>query len=151
MEHDAAFLFSLYASTRAEEMAQWGWSAAQAAAFLQMQFDAQQRAYRSAYPHAARSVILIHDAVPAGALCVNRAADEIRVVDLALLPEHRGAGVGTRVLRELMTEAAAAGLPLRLSVAKTNRAARWYLRLGFTPTEDGDVYMALEWRRQTEA
>jgi hypothetical protein len=51
----------------------------------------------------------------------------------------------------LMAEAATADRPLRLSVAKTNRAAGLYLRLGFAPTDDGEVYMALEWRRQTEA
>jgi ribosomal protein S18 acetylase RimI-like enzyme len=148
---DGTFHFTVYASTRADELAQWGWSEAQAGLFLKMQFDAQQRAYRQAWPRADRSVILLPGAVPAGVLTVNREPAEIRLVDIALLPAHRGTGIGTRLLRALMAEASAAHMPLRLSVAKNNPALRLYLRLGFGPTEDGDMYVALEWPRPTAA
>src|SRR3712207_2371416 len=41
-----------------------------------------------------------------GRLDVARWPDELRIVDIALLPEHRNAGVGTALLRELQAKAA---------------------------------------------
>lgn len=146
-ENDASFLFAVYASTRAEEMARWNWSAAQIDAFLKMQFAAQQRAHHTAFPRADRSMIVLHAEMAAGIWVVNRTAEEIRLVDIALLPEHRGKGIGVRLIGALLEEAGAHGVPVRLSVAKSNRAARLYTRLGFAPTTDDGVYMGLEWSR----
>ena len=144
-DQDAAFVFAVYASTRRDEFALLGWDAAQAGAFLKMQFDAQQRGHRGAFPQADRSVIVLHENVAAGTLVVSRTAGEIRLVDIALLPAFRGQGVGAAVVRTLLDEASARGVKLRLSVAKSNRAARLYERLGFSATADDGVYMALEW------
>ena len=57
------------------------------------------------------------------AASVARWADEIRIVDIALLPEYRGAGIGTPLLGELEDEAAAAGKPLSIHVERLNRRA----------------------------
>jgi ribosomal protein S18 acetylase RimI-like enzyme len=77
---------------------------------------------------------------------VLRAPGEIRVVDLALLPPWRGRGIGGRLLRELLAEAAAAGLPVRVHVERTNPALRLYARLGFAPAAELGPYLRLEWR-----
>jgi ribosomal protein S18 acetylase RimI-like enzyme len=127
---DAAFCFSVYASTRAEELAAWGWGAAQQEIFLKMQFAAQAASYRADFPGASHAIVLRGDR-PVGTLIVNHTAEEIRLVDVALLPEHRGAGLGTAVIRHLQAEARGRGRPLRLQVLKTNPAARLYARLGF--------------------
>jgi len=130
---DAAFGFSVYASTRAEELAAWGWGAAQQEIFLKMQFAAQAASYRAAFPGATYAIVL-RDGQPAGTLIVNHAAEDIRLVDISLRPEHRGAGLGTAVIRQLQAEAHGSSRPLRLQVLKTSRAARLYLRLGFIAT-----------------
>jgi len=61
------------------------------------------------------------------------------VVDLALLPADRNAGIGMFLMRQVCAEAAQAGKPVRLSVLKNSRAVRWYERLGFAKTEEGNV------------
>ncbi|HTQ30736.1 MAG TPA: GNAT family N-acetyltransferase [Opitutaceae bacterium] len=130
---DAAFCFSVYAGTRAEELAAWGWNDAQQEFFLKMQFAAQMASYRAAFPGALQAVVLRNEQ-PVGTLTVNYAGDEVRLVDIAFLPEHRGAGLGTGVIRRLQAEAHGSGRPLRLQVLKTNPAVRLYARLGFVAT-----------------
>lgn len=128
---DAPFLFSVYASTRAEELAPVPWSAEQKAAFLRMQFDAQTAHYAAHYAPAASFQVVLVDGVPAGRLIVHRGEHDVRIVDIALLPEHRGRGVGGRLLQPLLAEAAAKGQRVSIYVEFNNPALRLYTRLGF--------------------
>jgi GNAT superfamily N-acetyltransferase len=120
---DESFLASLYASTRTEELAQTNWSEEQKAMFCRMQFNAQTVDYRANYPDASFQIIE-RDGVAAGRLLVLRSDEKIHVIDIALLPEHRGAGIGTKFLRELQDEAKAAGKPLSIHVERFNPARR---------------------------
>src|SRR5947209_5408468 len=97
---DDPFLARVYASTRAEELAVTGWSDEEKAVFCRRQFDAQAAHYRENYPGASFQVIE-SDARPIGRVYVARWEKEIRIVDIALLPEFRGSGIGTKLLREL--------------------------------------------------
>src|SRR3954447_16209862 len=92
---DEDFLFRLYASTRADEMALVNWSDEQKDAFLRMQFQAQTAHYRVYYPHAEYYVIQRDQTTPIGRLIIDRASDSMLIVDIALLPEYRGVGIGT--------------------------------------------------------
>ncbi len=141
---DAEFLYRVYASTRLEELAPTGWPREQIEAFLRMQFRAQDTHYRSYFPDAAFDVIVCAGE-PAGRLTVDRRPAEIRVVDIALLPEFRGRGAGSALLRALLAEAAAAGVPVRIHVEANNPARRLYDRLGFVQTDTTGVYHLLEW------
>jgi GNAT superfamily N-acetyltransferase len=142
---DRSFLLAFYASTREPELAAVEWDAAQKAAFVEMQFDAQHAYYQEHYDGAAFDVILV-DGQPAGRLYVAREDDEIRIVDIALLPDYCNRGIGTALLSGLQSEAAAAGKPLRIHVERFNPALRLYERLGFTPIADRGVYLFMEWR-----
>ena len=115
------------------------WTDAQREAFLRMQFDAQDRYWRERNPAATYDVILV-DGVPAGRLYVNRVADEIRIVDIALLPEHRGRGAGTLLVRRVLEEGSATGRPVTIHVERTNRARVLYERLGFRQISSTGVY-----------
>jgi ribosomal protein S18 acetylase RimI-like enzyme len=139
---DEEFLFELYRSTRAEEMAAWGWDAAQQTAFLKLQFNGQRVAFEVQYEGADHYIILL-DERRVGRLLVNRTEEEIRLVDISLLPEYRNGGTGSALIRELLSEAAARGKPLRLHVLKTNRAARLYERLGFQLTADMGTHLQM--------
>lgn len=141
---DEGFFSRLYATTRADELAATGWSAAQQDAFLQSQFAARKFAYRNAFPGADTTVIVL-GRTPIGALIVHRTAGEIRLVDIALLPSHRRHGIGTEVLRQLQREAEAAALPLRLHVVKGSPAFGLYQRIGFAPVGHTPTHLALEW------
>ncbi|HYV48347.1 MAG TPA: GNAT family N-acetyltransferase [Myxococcaceae bacterium] len=142
---DDAFLFALYASTRAEELDAWGLVGPQREGFLRMQYLAQQQHYRAQLPRADHRIILLGGA-PAGRLLVDRRQDELRLADIALLPEHRARGLGTRLVRALLKEARAAGLPVRLHALQGSRAAALYERLGFTARAAGGPYVLMEWR-----
>jgi GNAT superfamily N-acetyltransferase len=141
---DEVFLAEVYASTRQEEMDLTNWDAATRAAFLDMQFKAMRSGYRTMFPQAQFSIIRL-DETPVGRIVVDRAAAEIRVVDIALLPAHCGRGIGTKLMREVMDEAARSAKPVRLCVFQGTRATGFYLRLGFSMVEPG-VYQSMEWR-----
>jgi len=141
---DGDFLFHLYASTRADELAVAGWPAAQLESFLRMQFHARRQSYESIYPEA-KQTILLSDGVAAGAAIVCHGSEEIRLVDIALLPEFRHRGLGTLWIGRLIQQARTADRPLRLSVLRGNPAERLYQRLGFVPQPSaGSMYIEME-------
>jgi len=142
---DENFLYEVYASTRLDELAALGWSDAQREAFLRMQFRAQQQAYLAQFPMADLAIILCYER-PIGRLYIERKTDEMRGIDIALLPEYRQSGIGTALLQDLLAEAARDGKPFRIHVVKFNRAQRLYKRLGFTTLYDDGVYLFMEWR-----
>jgi ribosomal protein S18 acetylase RimI-like enzyme len=140
---DDTFLRRLYASLREEELAVVKWNDVQRAAFLRQQFNAQDAYYREHYRPASFDVIEL-DGEAVGRLYVARWADEIRIIDISLLPEHRSAGIGTHLIRSLLDEAAVTGKRLSIHVEKHNPALRLYKRLGFSVAEDKGVYLFLE-------
>ena len=142
---DEAFLREVYSSTRTEELAQVPWDNEQKAAFLRMQFEAQDRYYHEVYPNGAFDLILI-EGEPAGRLYVNRGSDEVRIIDIAMLPAYRNRRIGTHLISALQAEAALARKPLRIHVERFNPAMRLYERLGFQPIADRGVYLFLEWK-----
>lgn len=142
---DQDFLHRLYASTRQEELAPVPWSEEEKAAFLRMQFEAQHKHYQEHYPQA-RFDLVLADGEPVGRLYVEEWPTQIRLIDIALLPEHRNRGLGSRLLRDLMAEAERARKPLTIHVEKLNPAMRLYRRLGFRSIEDKGVYDLMEWR-----
>jgi ribosomal protein S18 acetylase RimI-like enzyme len=141
---DEPFLLEVYKATR-PEIAEWGWSPEQQDAFIRMQFNGQQRAYEMQYPDAAHQVILYNDE-EVGRLITFRTEQEIRLADVALLPQYRNRGVGARLIRELCVEAAQRGVPVRLQVSKFNPAIRLYERLGFKMLGESDTHFQMEWR-----
>jgi ribosomal protein S18 acetylase RimI-like enzyme len=140
---DAEFLYEIYASTREEELAVVPWDATAKEAFLRMQFAAQDTYYRATYPRARYDLIVCGDKV-LGRLYVDRGEKAWQVLDIALLPGHRGNGIGTRLLSEVLAEAAAAGMPVQIHVERFNLARRLYHRLGFRQIDDQGVYLLLE-------
>ena len=140
---DQEFLYQLYASTRAVEMAMWSWPEAQAMAFLQMQFRARELQY-AAYPHAQDQIILWNEQ-PAGRWLLARPAGEIRLVEIALLPAYQRRGIGTQILEALQNTAQTKQLAIRLHVAYDNPARLWYTRHGFAVLEDRGTHWLMEW------
>lgn len=140
---DEPLLFEIYAASRADELAQVPWNDEQRRAFLTHQHLAQVASYRATFPDARYLVIELADGRPIGRLYRVRQAGEIHLIDLALLPEWRGRGVGTALLRDLLAEADGDGLDVSLYVELHNPAWRLYERLGFVEVERGDVYALL--------
>jgi len=138
-EADGPFLRALYGSTRAEELAPVPWSEEQKRAFLDMQFHAQTIHYQKHYGDG--EFLMIEDrGVPIGRLLLHRSTDEIRIIDISLMPEHRGRGVGTKLLRDVLSEGEATKRKVSIHVEHFNPAKRLYERLGFRYVETNGVY-----------
>lgn len=142
---DTEFLASVYAGTRMDELAVTDWSPERKNQFCRMQFEAQDAHYRQHYQTAEYFIIETRES-PVGRLYVDRWTREIRIMDIAILPEHRGRGIGTRLLGELQHEATSCGKSLTIHVERMNPALRLYQRLGFTMIEDKGVYLLMEWK-----
>ncbi len=141
---DLDFLKRVYAGSRERELGVLDWGKQQKDDFIEMQFNAQHQYYQQHYNKAEYSVIT-KDEVDVGRLYLDRGDDEIRIVDIALLPEHCNQGTGSYLLGKIFDEARERKLPVRIHVEKFNPARRLYSRLGFKSVEDGDVYLLMEW------
>lgn len=141
---DDEFLFALYADHRRDEVAAWGWAAAQQETFLRFQYRAQQQRY-TAEGGASEHRIILRDGQPIGRIIVIRSPEALRLGDIALLAAHRNLGIGAALIRDLQAEAARAGLPVRLHVLHGNRAARLYERLGFVAVGDTGSHLRMAW------
>lgn len=141
-EGDRAFLLRVYAGTRQPELEAAGMPREQWAPFVEHQFEAQSRHYET-YEDTSFEVVLV-DGEPVGRLIVARWPQELRVVDVALLPEHRGRGIGGVLLGELIEEAEERGVKVSVHVERFNPAQRLYARLGFRPVSEQSVYVLLE-------
>ena len=138
---DESFLLEVYASTRIEELEGLGWNEDQKRAFIKMQFTARERTY----PRVDNRIILLNGC-PVGRMMVDRDDASILLRDIALLTEYRNAGIGSRLITELMKDAASVGKPIQLHVVATSPAVRLYERLGFKKTGDETAaYLEMKW------
>ncbi len=143
-DDDDDFLRRVFSSTRGDVLAA-PLSADERDTFLDFQYRAQRSDYERRFPRAQHSIVLV-EGEPHGRVWIDRNPDEIRLLDIALLPEHQGRGTGRVLLERLVDEARVAGRPLRHSVASNNPdALRFYRRLGFTVIDDLGMYMLMEW------
>lgn len=143
---DEAFLHRLYASTRDDLRLLVALDPASVDALIGMQAQAQVAGYRTSYPRA-QYLVVERDGIPVGRLVIDEAAKGTRLVDISLLPEVRGQGLGTTLLRRLQAAAAVRNVPLALSVARTNpRACKLYLACGFAVVAEDAVRTELVWR-----
>ncbi len=141
---DEPFLHTLITATLTEELCAWAWPEAMRGQLLELQYRVRRQGVESTYPDSERRLILI-DGQPAGWLVVARTAEEIHLVDVAILQQFRGTGAGTALIRELLEESRRTGVPVRLCVNVTNRAGRLYERLGFRRTGGNEVQHFMEW------
>lgn len=147
---DERFLSQLYASTRAEEVAQVpNWTDAQRAEFLEMQFQAQHKFYMEQFAAADFSIIR-QNGRSIGRLYLDHREDEIRLIDIALMPDVRRHGIGGALMRSILEQGREAGKPVRIHVEKNNPALRLYSRLGFESIEDQGVYYLMQWTPDCE-
>ena len=144
-DEDEMLLLEIYSSTRADEMALVPWDEAQKQAFLQMQFSAQQKHYRAYFPHATHEMILA-EGQPVGRLYIDRRETEIRILDVTLLPQARGHGIGTQILPDIMKEADHRNQSCSIYVESFNRSLGLFQRLGFVKIEESGALWLMEWR-----
>ena len=145
---DLPLLHRIYCSTREDELRGLDWSAPDKDAFLQQQFDLQHRYYHAHFPEA-EFCIIERAGQDVGRWYLDRAGTQLRLIDVALLPQWRQRGIGSRLLRSLVEEADACGRDILLHVEASNPAFGMYARLGFEAIANDGVYVKL--RRQPHA
>lgn len=140
---DLPFVAELYASTRREEVARTGWPAEMQQAFLRQQHEAQHSHYSIQYGDA-EWLIIERGGAAIGRLYVQDGTDQVLVIDISLLPDSRGQGIGGAILRDVIDQAKDRGRGVSIHVEKFNPARRLYDRLGFRLVEDQGVYDLLQ-------
>jgi len=142
-ENDFPFLRKLYRSTREEELSLSSMTEEEKQKFIEFQFNAQHTYYKSAYSGAEMKIILLNNS-PAGRLYLWRTENQIRIMDISLLPKYRGQGTGTKILKSLIRESEESKKKLNIHVEYYNPALKLYKKLGFQKTDDTGVYYFME-------
>ena len=140
---DREFLLTVYRTTRDDELGLTEWTESEKAAFVDMQFRAQDGYYRDVYPDG-RFLVVTRGNEPIGRLYLARLPDEVRVIDIVLMPAQRGQGIGSSLLAAVVAEADAEVLPVRLHVEPWSPAKRLYERLGFRTLQVNGIYELME-------
>lgn len=142
---DQSFFLALYRSTRSDLLGMLA-DPRYIDALVAMQQRQQMDGFRSLYPDAAYQVLEL-DGTPVGRLVTAVASDALRVVDIAVVPQARGQGVGGEVLRRVLQQAMREGRDVTLAVRRDNAGARrLYASLGFA-VEREESTLQLRWRR----
>jgi ribosomal protein S18 acetylase RimI-like enzyme len=139
---DEPLLFALYATTRADEMVLVPWSDEQKHAFVYSQFQAQHNHYLSEYPNGKFQTINL-DNQKIGRLYVCESENAIHIIDLTLLPEFRGQGIGTQILTDILQTAEK---PVQIYLESFNQSINLFTRLGFQIISDEGIYGLWEYR-----
>jgi ribosomal protein S18 acetylase RimI-like enzyme len=133
---DEPLLLRIFAESHCAGFELLGLEPAALDGLIRMQFQARQAQYRM-HPGATDYLIcrnVDHGEAVLGGCWLSDTAEQVRVLDIAVLTEHRRRGVATTVLAQLCAQAAIAGKPVALSVWHENAPAReLYRALGFLP------------------
>jgi ribosomal protein S18 acetylase RimI-like enzyme len=122
-DEDYDFLYQLFITTMRSSITQvWGWEEARWAVFFREHFDAS------------RYQIVVVDGQDVGALWVEQRPTEVYLDTIEIAPAWQGRGLGTAILRAVLADARARGLPVTLQVNRASPARRLYERLGFVET-----------------
>lgn len=141
---DADFLDEVYASTRAD-VDLLPWDPALKREFILMQHRAQKAHYAEYYPNSNHYIVLF-EGRPAGRHWIDYGPEDVRFVDMAILPEFRGHGIGTVLFEDALKHAREMGLPAVLHVMKGHRSIPMYKRMGFKFAGDNGAHDRMEWR-----
>jgi ribosomal protein S18 acetylase RimI-like enzyme len=147
---DENFLLRVYAATRAQELAMVPWTDEQKSAFIWMQFAAQQNHYQTHFPEQLQFVVL-RDGEPVGRYWVAETTDEIKILDLTLLPQQRNTGIGTYLISKVLAEGKERKKQVVIYVETFNPSQKLFERLGFVAAETEGMHIQMRWTPQDAA
>ena len=113
----------------------WGWDE-----------DYQRKDFDSEFSHMEQFNVIEVDSKFAGFVQYYFEYPYFEVVEIHLLPEYRGKGIGSQILRYLQKACIAQDRKIRIGCFKENhRAKALYQKLGFMQTEETDTHYILEY------
>lgn len=107
------------------------------------QASAQQREWAAAFGETGHRTVLVGGAEAGRLWTADVADDEVRLVDITLLPEWRGQGLGGLLLSRVVADAEARRRDVVLHVAPDNPARRLYARHGFCVERETETHLRL--------
>ncbi len=141
---DEAFLFDVYCTTWQREVAAMP-NPSLVRHFLRIQYTAHNTKIAARFPGHERWVVM-HEDKRAGRFFLHRSPSILHIVEITLLPEFRSAGIGTRILLDVLAEAERHDQSVSLRVPRRNvRAANLYNTLGFSLVTMDDQDSYFEW------
>ncbi len=141
---DEPYLRELIVEAVGQELGAGSWPEPMRSHLLGIQYTQRRYAVRVHYAEG-ESRIILADGAPAGWIYVAALPDEIRIAEIMVMAGYRSCGVGSEVIRRIVSDAAAAGKPVRLHVNVTNvRAGEFYQRLGFQRIGGDDLQHLME-------
>jgi ribosomal protein S18 acetylase RimI-like enzyme len=141
---DTEFLYRLFYSVHAEKLQVAPLSAEEKTRLVELMYQGFTRHYSLLAPVLDDRLILLNNE-SIGRMILLQTRDEIRLADLAILPEYRQRGIGSALIGQVQTESTMSKRPVRLQVAQFDRALGLYRRLGFYKTDVEGPYIHLEW------
>ena len=142
-EKDTAFIEAVYRTTREDELNLTNWSEYQKSAFIHMQSAAQLTEYKTKFP-SARFQVIIYKKKDAGRFFTCETENDIRLLDITVLPEFRGKGIGTDLLHRLIQRSNKVQKKISLHVIVSNPALKLYKRLGFVDIKKDGFHYYME-------
>ena len=140
---DKRFVRDLYCTSRDHEINHVDMPEPQLKVFLRQQFALQQKHFDKTYPKADKQVI-IDQGKPIGRLYVEQSADDIHLIDITLLREYRGNGIGRYFVEQLIAKALQKKTKVSLYVQAQNPALKLYQSMGFKPAGGKGDYFYME-------
>lgn len=139
---DEIFLRGLFNDVKSAEFGNAGIPGPQLALLLDMQYRARNESYAREHPDMLCRIISSGDQ-RVGSIFTRTDAEALHLIDISILANMRGQGIGTAVMEYLKTEANR----ITLNVFTGNSdARRLYERLGFGVLGGDSMYLEMEWK-----
>src|SRR5580693_5097548 len=141
---DQEFLHRLFCSVHSEKLNLALLSVEERNRLIGLMYQGFAGHYSTIGPAADDRIVLLNNE-SIGRMILLQTREEIRLADLAILPQYRRRGIGSALIGQLQTESTMSKRPVRLQVAQFDHALRLYQRLGFYKTDAIGTYLHLEW------
>ena len=143
-ENDSEFLFQLFEEIKIAELNIFNWPEQMRNQFISMQYNAFEKMIKNEYPKA-DDFIIIYNFQNAGRLQLNKDNSGLRIINISLLPDFRNLGIGSKVIKDLLSEADSKKRPVYLEVDKVNPAFNLYSRLGFEIYHQDEIKYSMKY------
>jgi ribosomal protein S18 acetylase RimI-like enzyme len=141
---DEEFLFRLFSTVYGEKLQPVLLDAEEKNRLLGLMYQGFTQHYNSLAGASDDRLVLL-DNQSIGRMILIQMREEIRLAELAILPQYRSRGIGSALVSQVQTESRMSKRPVRLQVARFDRVLRLYERLGFHRISAAGPYLHLEW------
>lgn len=141
---DETFLFETFISTNINKFLPLALSEERLIELLRMQYEAQKTSYQNRFPQALHEIVILQG-LRVGRIMTGIENESLHLIDISLLPNFRGQGYGTQLLRELQSYAMNHKIPITLQVAQENPAKYLYEKCGFKMINNIIPYITMKW------